>query len=453
MNDERGLIGLLRSADQHLSTVKMRPEADRWIREQLRFAAGRYSGRRRRVLMSLSLAGAVATAVLAVWMVLGPFGKQTPQGHMAATGQTTGETTLVVEPAIASEKMPCLTRESDGALELQGRCRLRLEHPGMEIETRQPARIRKESGGVRVMEGVAFFDVEPVPPGRPPARVWVSGGLMEVIGTRFGVTQMEDGGAVDLFEGRLRFVGPAGLARYIEAGRRFRWPSWIEEDLLPEERSEAGAGEPAVEEEEAEAGPVKEAEAVKDDESPESGPMDPPSRHPAARTKPGRARTSIPTQRATTGAGPRLGAPRPWPDESHESREQAPAPEHSREPQELDHAREAPEPAQEARSNAEKTKPSPDLDERALMRALQRAAYLRSSGRFDEAIGLLESYAHKARDSRTAEAISYEQGEIITEHLKDVDRACRHWNRHLDRFPRGRYRYEVRKARLDLECH
>jgi hypothetical protein len=78
---------------------------------------------------------------------------------------------------------------------------------------------------------------------------------------------------------------------------------------------------------------------------------------------------------------------------------------------------------------------------------------LRARGEYDTAARRLESaLASPGWDRRAAEVLSFELGTILTRHIGDVQRACRHWNEHLDRFTSPRYRDAITRHRTRLEC-
>jgi hypothetical protein len=82
---------------------------------------------------------------------------------------------------------------------------------------------------------------------------------------------------------------------------------------------------------------------------------------------------------------------------------------------------------------------------------LDRIAGLRAAGRYAEAVELIRTVDATRLDPRTAEVLSYEQGTILQDHLQHDAAACHHWNQHLRRFPRGRYRDRVQSRRAGCE--
>jgi hypothetical protein len=83
--------------------------------------------------------------------------------------------------------------------------------------------------------------------------------------------------------------------------------------------------------------------------------------------------------------------------------------------------------------------------------AVERVISLRAHGRYREAMAALESLHPLHFDVRTAEVLSFEEGNIL-EHLDDAAATCRHWRQHLVRFASGQYREFVEKKVADLSC-
>ncbi|MCP3064218.1 FecR domain-containing protein [Myxococcus sp. K38C18041901] len=84
--------------------------------------------------------------------------------------------------------------------------------------------VRRESSGVRLVRGRAEFSVGHRPQGALPAVVLVSGGAIEVMGTRFTVEERGEGGAVTLHEGAIAFRQPGGEVVPVQVGQTLAWP-------------------------------------------------------------------------------------------------------------------------------------------------------------------------------------------------------------------------------------
>jgi FecR-like protein len=182
----------------------------------------------------LVLASVVAAVVLAFW--LGQRGRTgtpelerapeqplavVPMAWPALVDAAAPPPFVAWEGALTAE--PGCTPSGDETLSIPAGCRVRLREPALAIEAWQPTRLAAARNGVRVLEGELLFAVEPVGVDQPRARVEVSGGAIEVIGTRFAVVQHKGGGHVDLLEGSIAFVDGRGQTHAIEQGRRAHW--------------------------------------------------------------------------------------------------------------------------------------------------------------------------------------------------------------------------------------
>ena len=77
--------------------------------------------------------------------------------------------------------------------------------------------------------------------------------------------------------------------------------------------------------------------------------------------------------------------------------------------------------------------------------------HLRRLGKHDEALQKLAALDKQTSSSYTREVISYEMGDI---HLSrsNTERACAQWERHIKRFPKGRYAASVRESMTREGC-
>jgi len=82
---------------------------------------------------------------------------------------------------------------------------------------------------------------------------------------------------------------------------------------------------------------------------------------------------------------------------------------------------------------------------------LDRIAQLRAAGRYEEALSVVRQTGRTKLDRRTREALAYEEGAILQDHLHRTDEACTHWRRHLRRFPSGTYAASVALRLRDCE--
>jgi transmembrane sensor len=116
-------------------------------------------------------------------------------------------------------------QEHDGASGLrvvQGAATFFVRELACEIGVVEGAHLRRDDSAVRVLAGSVTFGVQPRH--LTPLRVLVSDGAIEVVGTRFTVTQRGDGGTVSVETGVVRFVDRDGKATLVRAGERLTWP-------------------------------------------------------------------------------------------------------------------------------------------------------------------------------------------------------------------------------------
>lgn len=96
---------------------------------------------------------------------------------------------------------------------------------GVTISSITRTTVRKETRGIRLLEGRATFDVEKRTEANGVVRVLVSGGSIEVHGTRFTVTENGTGmGSVELHEGVIDFIDESGMTRRMRPGDLMTWP-------------------------------------------------------------------------------------------------------------------------------------------------------------------------------------------------------------------------------------
>jgi hypothetical protein len=175
-----------------------------YARIEERVAARARARRRRSALLAGAVCGALLIGAVALWRSAAP---ARPAGFLIASASTDfryhvdGGRLLVADAGQAS---------------------LELKELGTRIVLGGGARVQREEGGVRVVRGTAGFEVEPRP--APSLVVYVSGGRIEVLGTRFTVVQGEDAGEVSLDRGTVRFRGADGSETVLRPGERLRWP-------------------------------------------------------------------------------------------------------------------------------------------------------------------------------------------------------------------------------------
>ncbi|MGC4119943.1 MAG: FecR domain-containing protein [Myxococcales bacterium] len=196
----------LAAADEQLRQERLSTNADQKIRHKLGESdVGRSWGR-----LVFGVAAVACAVLLAV--VLRP-GSPTPRPEpsqvlgMQVTEESVGFAFRVLpDEAVEFSKGACLLSDETGS-----------------IAVAEPSVLRRERAGMRVVAGKVEFKVERQKPGRS-VRVLVSGGAIEVVGTRFTVEQQAEHGRVMLHEGHIRFVAAAGNVRELLAGESLEWP-------------------------------------------------------------------------------------------------------------------------------------------------------------------------------------------------------------------------------------
>jgi hypothetical protein len=158
---------------------------------------------------------AVAHATPTVISVVPPVAPEPPIVAPAPAIATRWDGRLEVEPACPLD--------GDATLSVRGDCRLHLREPSLSIDVWGAATLTSTGHGVRVVDGVALFHVDRVAAGEPRVRIEVAAGAIEVIGTRFVVTQRGDKGHVDLLEGAIAFVDRDGAEHAVAPGQRLGW--------------------------------------------------------------------------------------------------------------------------------------------------------------------------------------------------------------------------------------
>lgn len=202
---KRELRKLLIDADGEVKRVELPDEVDRRLRARL-FAKSR-SPARSWVWGSGAVVLAVVLAVLIFW-------RGASSEHLGG----------FVVSARSTDWAATLT--PGGAIEVSaGSCTLTDPVAAEVLSISAPAVIERDVDGLRVLAGTVRFEVQKRKPGAPSARVLVSDGVIEVLGTRFTVVQGDRRGSVTLHEGEIRFHESSGGSRALAPGGSLAWPS------------------------------------------------------------------------------------------------------------------------------------------------------------------------------------------------------------------------------------
>ncbi|WP_426732876.1 FecR domain-containing protein [Myxococcus faecalis] len=126
---------------------------------------------------------------------------------------------------VAQASADLLVREdSEGVVIQGGEATLLDASRGITLRNQGALVVRREPTGVRLVRGRAEFSVNHRPTDALPAVVLVSGGAIEVMGTRFTVEEQGREGTVTLHEGAIVFRQLGGEVVPVQVGQRLAWP-------------------------------------------------------------------------------------------------------------------------------------------------------------------------------------------------------------------------------------
>jgi hypothetical protein len=207
------LADLLRELDEKLGQDGMPAGARNRIELQIR-GHERQHGRWRRWLPACTFAAGAA-------LVLAVIGLRVPDDVQQQAPAPVAVSAAVTLGAFALTGDSCESTRRGASARMRGECHLVADH--MTVRVWNAANVEARDDGLRLRSGEALFDVDPVRPGDASVKVVVSHGTIEVVGTRFAVSQSEDGGHVDLFEGKISFHDDDGTEVEILPGQRHAW--------------------------------------------------------------------------------------------------------------------------------------------------------------------------------------------------------------------------------------
>ena len=219
----------LREADRQLADAGMPQDAERRVRQRVLERHDRGAASIvRRLLVPLAVA-AMAMAIL--W-----FARPEPD-----------------RPRVDVPGLELLAQSSDfqaaviaGQVEIQrGNGTFLVPNNGITLFAHRGVTLRSEPSGTRVVRGAVDVEVQKRRPGAP-ARILVSHGVIEVMGTRFTVVQDEASGSVVLHEGSIRFSAIGGRVVMLAPGQTLAWPLVdATHELAPSPTSPPGPPVPA----------------------------------------------------------------------------------------------------------------------------------------------------------------------------------------------------------------
>jgi hypothetical protein len=208
MSERRLLVPRLRALDHDLAARGVPPWVERRIAAALAEEATRRERGWRRFRWAPALAFVAGAALVSI-AVGRAGGSATPPPRVVAGFHVEGD--------------DCRATDDPEGLRVSGECGV--ERPGFRLRTWGDSQLATSDDGLQLARGRVLFQVDHVAPGRPPVRVHVSHGVIEVLGTRFVVDQQPGQGDVELLEGRIRFVGLDGTAHELAPGDRHAWGS------------------------------------------------------------------------------------------------------------------------------------------------------------------------------------------------------------------------------------
>jgi hypothetical protein len=206
-------IDRLRTLDAAWAGSTLSPAADRHIRERM---ASELDTRPGRVGAPIVVAGA-CLALLFAWLVWPP---PTTNPSTLPSMDEGPSRQASWQPIVPDAE--CAPRVDGSRLELSASCRFSFEDLAVRVSALDSTVLETTPDGLRMRSGRAIFDVAPRAEGRPFS-VEVSRGRIDVLGTRFTVSQDEDGGSVVLLEGTIAFVRPDGSAAVLRPTERLGW--------------------------------------------------------------------------------------------------------------------------------------------------------------------------------------------------------------------------------------
>jgi transmembrane sensor len=182
----------------------MPPAARSSVRARLRVTLARRSATRVPLRM-MAIAGVTGLIALAVW-------SRWPNRQL-------GQLELVHASADLKSG-----QQAGGAEIEAGVATLFDKTSGISLRNAGPLVFRREAAGLRILRGTAELEVRHRQRGSAPAVVLVSDGAIEVMGTRFTLTQGEIGGTVTLQQGAIRFRPRHGPEVDLRPGQTLAWP-------------------------------------------------------------------------------------------------------------------------------------------------------------------------------------------------------------------------------------
>jgi len=131
-----------------------------------------------------------------------------------------------VGPFVLAQKAPqaVIAVAGDGVVAVRGGdCTLEERSTQSVLRLKSGSLVQRVSEGIRVIAGRVAFVVEPRPKNGAPVQVLVSGGVIQVVGTKFEIVETGQTGNVFLEKGSIRFVATDGTATMLVPGETRAW--------------------------------------------------------------------------------------------------------------------------------------------------------------------------------------------------------------------------------------
>jgi len=225
---QRDFREALKAADEALAEQGMSPKADRRLRDRLGLADKRPVTVPWR-LFAVAAVGAACVALVASW-------RSAPQSVPELGGFALRATSPDFDAELGPDRSVAIKRGTGTLVDAA---------EGVSLTALSSGTLRKEPGGVRVVQGKFATAVARRELGVAPCRVLVSHGAIEVFGTRFTIDQRDDGGTVTLHEGKVGFVSTDGRRVTLAPGESLSWPLPVAPVAEPQPTREPAIEEPA----------------------------------------------------------------------------------------------------------------------------------------------------------------------------------------------------------------
>jgi transmembrane sensor len=151
--------------------------------------------------------------------------------------------------ALVTRSADCGVGLEEGAITTRGATAVFIDRVGRaHLVSSGPAQFARVTGGVRIVSGTVSLTVAPRVAGEEHAQYFVSGGVIEVLGTGFEIHQGDGRGSVRLDHGRIQFTATDGRVVVMAPGETLEWPLAAPQPVVeePPEPEPAPAPQPVL---------------------------------------------------------------------------------------------------------------------------------------------------------------------------------------------------------------